>query len=193
MTLRTTDRNLADRGGRILAGALAFVAVAALGCDDTEWSYRGTLESEWRRLADADEAGVTEASRILLLMDERDCRVAFDAVIEDLDSADPSRRVAALESIADEDAYRRWFPDELGRLLERRATEWQAPVADPRREHWTRWVEALPRARTAEGRALMRAFAADPNTALGMAGPLRTDRVIAMPTAAPRGGLRALR
>lgn len=199
MTLRTIARPLAMTlalalalrpwGRRTLIVAVLMATAVPLGCDDeTGWAYRGIGESEWRRLAAAGDEAAAEASRVLLLMDEHDCRVAFDATVADLDAPDVSRRLAALETLAREDAYRRWFPEEVRKTLEDRADSWQAPVGDPRLEHWERWADALPRSRAAEGRALMRAMAADPNTALGMSGPRRVDRAIGI-----SGGLRAFR
>lgn len=159
------------------------IAIAGLGpiaCEDGgTWSFRGVSESQWRTLAASDGPRAEEAQRVLLLMDQEDCRQSLREVLADLDAADSTRRVAALEVLGEEPAYRRWFPEEVRSRLEARAARWNAPVGDPRHGRWELWIRSLGESNRVEAEALVRALAADPNTALGMAGPGPVPRLVA--------------
>lgn len=152
---------------------------AMLGCDPAEsWTYRGIPETEWRRLAAGTGGDAEEARGVLLRMDADDCRVALDGLLDTLGSGDAATRIAALDAIAEEPAYRRWFPTEIGRTLDARASAWGAPVGDARSESWSVWIRERPVSQRAEAAALVRAIAANPNTPLGMSGPDRVDAAL---------------
>ncbi|MGA0287046.1 MAG: hypothetical protein ACO3YY_03525 [Phycisphaerales bacterium] len=180
-----------------LAGlAIGVLMVLPVACDDVEtWTYQGISETQWRRLAESDGSRSDEARRVMLLMDENTCRAATTELLADLDASESHLRIAALQTLATEPAYRRWFPSELREAVTNRALAWNAPVGDPRRESWASWVERLAPERRGEGQAIVRALASDPDTALGMAGPGRIEAMLeeTRPSSGDVGRLRALR